>query len=78
MSSAISKSFCIDLSIIERDMVWYKGMDQKMPLHVGLWPKGHIVTLKFMVADVLATQGAQASATMIMTMLNRNNSVSAH
>ena len=30
-----------------------------------------------MVADVLATQGARASATMIFTMLNRINSVSA-
>ena len=28
-------------------------------------------------ADVLATQGTRASATMISTMLNRNNSVPA-
>ena len=30
-----------------------------------------------MVADVLATQGTRASATMILTKLNRDNSVPA-
>ena len=31
-----------------------------------------------MVADVLATQGARASATMILTWLNQDNSVPTH
>ena len=34
--------------------------------------------VNIMGVDVLATQGARASATMIFSMLNRNNSVSAH
>ena len=34
--------------------------------------------VNIIVADVQATQGARASATMIMTMLNWNNSVFAH
>ena len=34
-------------------------------------------TESIMAADDLATQGANASATMIFTMLNRNNSVPA-
>ena len=33
--------------------------------------------MAIMAADDLATQGAMASATMIFTTLNRNNSVSA-
>ena len=33
--------------------------------------------VKIMGADVLVMQGAMASATMILTMLNRNNSVPA-
>ena len=34
--------------------------------------------VNIMGADVLATQGAMASATMILTMLNQINSVPAH
>ena len=34
--------------------------------------------VNIMGADVLATQGARALATMILSMLNQNNSVPAH
>ena len=35
-------------------------------------------TVSIMGADVLATQGARASATMILTWLNQENSVPTH
>ena len=67
---------------------WCKLTIYIIPPHwpdMGSWNPSSCKTRTFlfyivniMGADVLATQGARASATMILSVLNRNNSVPAH